>query len=143
MIQQKEVKNRSGSTLENACLPASPEHQSGKYYREYPFKLGTILITDDAYMFLKQKNISLDALLDRHRNGDYGTSREADREKPIRPYISAYDIEGMRLLVITERDHIYTDVMFAHEYNGVKRGEIGLAHLTNFTRRKAHWRNRD
>ena len=86
------------------------------------FALGAVVATPRAMDFLCVHVISAQRLAYRHQSGDYGDvdagdihSNEVAIAKGSR-ILSAYQIAGERLMVITEADRSITTIMLAEEY---------------------------
>ena len=86
------------------------------------FALGTVVATPRALDFLCVHVISAHRLAYRHQSGDFGDLDAGDiHENEVaiakgNRILSAYQIAGERLMVITEADRSITTVMLAEEY---------------------------
>ena len=86
------------------------------------FALGTVVATRRALDFLCVHVMSAHRLAYRHQSGDFGDLDAGDiheNELAIAKdnrILSAYQIAGERLMVITEADRSITTVMLAEEY---------------------------
>ncbi len=84
------------------------------------FELGRVVATPGALKLLDWPGAL--SLIARHRRGDWGDLKPDDREANERALadgdriLSAYEVEGERVWVITEADRSSTCVLLAREY---------------------------
>lgn len=84
------------------------------------FPLGRAVATAAVCRELPPHKIA--SLLSRHRTGDWGGLCDADRRENESALLhgerllSAYQVDGRKVYVITEADRSYTTVLFADEY---------------------------
>ncbi len=85
------------------------------------FQLGQISVTPSAAQALQRAGINAAVLLNRHKVGDWGELREADRQENVISVrcgfriLSLYRVAGEIFYVITEADRGSTTI-FLHEY---------------------------
>jgi len=86
------------------------------------FELGQLLATPAALNHLALNGSTPMELLRRHARGDWGDLGGGDHALNDRALadgsrvLSAYDVSGLKLYVITESDRSYTTVLLASEY---------------------------
>jgi hypothetical protein len=88
------------------------------------FPLGRCAITRGAQALLAARGMPglATTLLDRHAAGDFGDLSEADRAANVEALrtgarvLSAYEVAGLRLWIITEADRSATTIMLPEEY---------------------------
>jgi len=86
------------------------------------FGVGQVLITRPALAFCERKEVDALDFLQRHVLGDWGDlcaqDKAANRDavKCGGRILSAYQVHGTKLYVITEADRSYTTIMLASDY---------------------------
>jgi len=86
------------------------------------FELGRVVATAGVAQFVEDAKLDLTPLLRRHHAGDWGEVGKEDWEsneaalKNGGRLLSAYDLSGHRVWVITEADRSATSIMFPDEY---------------------------
>jgi hypothetical protein len=88
------------------------------------FELGKHVISGDLMKWAAENNtyIALIACWQRHAEGDWGDVSEFDASENDRDVecggllLSAYEIKGRRILILTEADRSLTTIMFNDEY---------------------------
>lgn len=86
------------------------------------FSLGQIVATRRAIKILLNSDVSPEELILRHGNGDWGDLSEQDRQQNTialriqARLLSAYEIKGIRIWVITEADRSSTTILLPEEY---------------------------
>lgn len=86
------------------------------------FGLGRLLTTPGALRVLIRLDLTPIQLIARHASGDWGDMCEEDRQANESALVndsrifSAYELEGVKLYVITEADRSATTVLLAEEY---------------------------
>jgi hypothetical protein len=111
--------------------PRTLDRRSKPSYATYPdsemplaplFQIGTTYVSAGAVNFLIEHGISAYRLVYHHQSGDYGDLDAGDLHENALAIanglriMSAYQIAGERLLVITEADRSSTTVMLSSEY---------------------------
>lgn len=101
---------------ESASAPASID-------RKHPlFPLGAVVATPGALDLLDRHGINATQLLARHQYGDFGTVCADDANENMfaiqhgSRILSAYEVGGERLWVITEADRSATTLLLPEEY---------------------------
>lgn len=87
------------------------------------FHLGQLVATRGVLAHLRAHPVTTaQALVHRHVTGDFGDLSEADREANVDAIrlgdrvLSAYEVGGQRVWVITEHDRSVTTMLLASEY---------------------------
>lgn len=86
------------------------------------FNLGQVVATQQALQILEKHNLTPIQLLQRHVTGDFGDLCEEDCQlnheaiKNGERILSAYEIGGDKLYLITEADRSSTCCLMANEY---------------------------
>ena len=86
------------------------------------FRLGQIVATPGVLKLLKQYSVSAWPYIERHVSGDWGNAPPEDaRENELSVQkgfrvLSAYDIAGQRIWIITESDRSATTLLLPSEY---------------------------
>lgn len=94
---------------------------------EPKFPLGNVVATQGAQHLFMDDNEVLDmraitVLLDRHASGDWGLVDADDKQANDNALeyggklLSAYDVNGQRVWILTEWDRSYTTLMLPEEY---------------------------
>lgn len=91
-----------------------------------PFELGTIVATAGVDAWVKEDveraSPLVRSLLGRHKNGDWGNVCDEDKKlndaalKTGCRLLSAYEIDGRKIWIITEADRSSTTILFPEEY---------------------------
>ena len=85
------------------------------------FQIGQLMMTQGVAA-LDLEVGALKQLVQRHATGDFGTVCAEDRQENLYSVnndlrvISAYEIEGTRIWIITEADRTSTTILFPEEY---------------------------
>jgi hypothetical protein len=109
-------------TLDRRSTPSYQTHPDSELPLFPLFQIGTALVSAGAINFLIEHGISAYRLVYRHQSGDYGDLDAGDlHENAVAiasglRILSAYQIAGERLLVITEADRSTTTVLLSSEY---------------------------
>lgn len=112
--------NDSNTTLNNEQMT-----EENYICTAIPFELGRMVMTQSVSSLIDENrgaNLSLLILLQRHKNGDWGTvpiedkisNDEATREEGR--VMSSYKLCGEKIWIITEWDRSVTTVLFPIEY---------------------------
>lgn len=86
------------------------------------FQLGTVVTTPGALDLLVRAGMNATAYLARHQTGDFGTLSSPDLQANqmaityASRILSAYDVGGERLWMITEADRCSTTLLLPSEY---------------------------
>lgn len=86
------------------------------------FKLGQTVMTRGISDFIKEENITLDEVMNRHVSGDWGDISEDDKQANEDGLdggdrlLSAYELGGRKIWIISEADRSVTTVLFPEEY---------------------------
>lgn len=86
------------------------------------FDIGQLVATPGALKALEEAQINPLLLVGRHISGDYGELGIEDVQSNVRAIeaglriLSAYDVRGERLYVITEADRSLTTILLSSEY---------------------------
>ena len=98
--------------------------ETARVYHLHPprFALGRVVATPGALETVRDHGVNVVALLRRHASGDWGRVSPEDahlNDLAVRHgarVLSAYDVPGGRLWVITEADRSATTVLLPSEY---------------------------
>lgn len=102
---------------ENAgSIPSATQHM-------HPlFQLGQVVATPSVLEHLERYEVNAQTFIERHQCGDWGNVPPEDAfendfsvKRKLR-ILSAYDIVGERVWIITEADRSSTCLLFPHEY---------------------------
>lgn len=86
------------------------------------FPLGQVVATPWALELLEQKNLSLNAFIERHEQGDWGSLGTEDKQsnndalKYGDRIFSSYLVDDQKLWMITEWDRSVTTLLLPDEY---------------------------
>ncbi len=105
----------------------APHGQDNAPNNHVLFELGRIVATPEALRALEGAGLTPDALLARHRRGDWGDLDEHDKQENERALdgarlVSAYDLPngktsyGRTVWIITEDDRSVTTLLLPDEY---------------------------
>jgi hypothetical protein len=106
------------ASLTNHCSTNSHNLETGKPL----FSLGMIVATRGVLAHLDRRAINAQGYLMRHVTGDWGDVPQEDAEsnrdavKYGARILSAYDMAGERVWIITEADRSSTTLLFPSEY---------------------------